>query len=126
MAGTGEGSGVQGPVHLCFVNLSKAYNSVNGIVMLAVLGSYGVPQQLVEIIQDLYTGTQCQVRTEDGESQAFEAKTGVRQDCVLSPLLFNCFMDRVVKDMAETLGGGLHVEYIHHQWWVVPILLRQD
>ena len=65
----------------------------------------------MEIIQDHYTGTQCQVRTEDGDSQVFEVKTGVRQGCVLSPLLFSCFMDRVVKDMAETLGGGLHVEY---------------
>ena len=72
------------PVHLCFVDLSKAYDSVNRTAMLAVLRSYGVPQQLVEIIQDLYTGTQCQVRTEDGESQVFEVKTGVRQGCLLS------------------------------------------
>ena len=99
------------PIHLCFVDLSKAYDSVNRTAMLAVLRSYGVPQQLVEIIQDLYTGTQRQVKTEDGESQVFEVKTGVRQGCVLSPLLFNCFMDRVIKDMDETLGGGLHVEY---------------
>ena len=65
------------PVHLCFVNLSKAYDSVNRTAMLAVLRLYGVPQQLVEIIQDLYTGPQCQVRTEDDESQVFEVKTGV-------------------------------------------------
>ena len=44
------------PIHLCFVDLSKAYDSVNRTAMLAVLRSYGVPQQLVEIIQDVYTG----------------------------------------------------------------------
>ena len=38
-------------------------------------------------------------------------KTGIRQGCVPSPLLFNCFIDRIVKEMAETLGGGLQVEY---------------
>ena len=38
-------------------------------------------------------------------------KTGVRQGCILSPLLFNCFLDRIVKDVLSLLGGGFHVEY---------------
>ena len=38
-------------------------------------------------------------------------KTGVRQGCILSPLLFNCFMDRIVREAMEMTGGGLHVEY---------------
>ena len=79
------------PLHLCFVDLTKAYDSVNRAAMLAVFRSYGVPQQLVEIIQDLYAGTQCRVRTADGVSQVFEVKTGVRQGCVLSPLTFQLF-----------------------------------
>ena len=88
-----------------------AYDSVDRAAMVAIMKSHGVPQQLVKIIEDLYTGTWCHVRTADGTSQDFEVKTGVRQGCVLSPILFNCFMDRFLKEMAETLGGGLQVEY---------------
>ena len=29
----------------------------------------------------------------------------------MSPLLFNCFMDRIVREAIEMTGGGLHVEY---------------
>ena len=79
--------------------------------MVAILRSYGVPHQLVEIIEDLYAGTWSHVRTTEGTSQDFEVKTGVRQGCVLSPLLFNCAMDRILKEVAGTLGGGLQVEY---------------
>ena len=75
--------------------------------MVAILRSYGVPHQLVEIIEDLYAGTWCHVRTTEGTSQDF----GVRQGCVLSPLLFNCFMDRILKEVPGTFGGGLQVEY---------------
>ena len=41
----------------------------------------------------------------------FEVKTRVRQGCALSPLMFNCFMDRIVREAMEMTGGGLHVEY---------------
>ena len=51
------------------------------------------------------------MRTAEGTSEDFEVKTGVRQGCVLSPLLFNCFMDRIVREAMEMTGGGLHVEY---------------
>ena len=40
-----------------------------------------------------------------------EVKTGVRQGCAPSPLMFNCFMDRILREAIEMTGGGLHVEY---------------
>ena len=99
------------PVLMCFVDLTKAYDSVDRSALVAVLRSYGVPHQLVDIIQGLYCGTWCRVRTADGMSEAFEVQSGVRQGCVLSPLLFNCFMDRILREVTEALGGGLHIEY---------------
>ena len=79
----------QTPVHLCFVNLTKAYDSVDCIALVAVLRSYGVLHQLVEIIQELHTDTRCHVRTTDGVSEDFQVKSGVWQGSVLSPLLFS-------------------------------------
>ena len=101
----------QGTVHLGFVDLTKAYDSVDRSALITILKQYRVPQQLIDIIKELYTGTWCCVRTEEGTSEDFEVKTGVRQGCVLSPLLFNCFMDRIVREAMEMTGGGLHVEY---------------
>ena len=89
------------PVHLSFVDLTKAYDSVDRTALVAVLRSYGVPHQLVNIIQELHTDTRCHVRTRDGVSEDFQVRSGVRQGCVLSPLLFNCFMDRIVREATE-------------------------
>ena len=101
----------QGTVHLGFVDLTKAYDSVDRSALITILKQYQVPQQLIDIIKELYTGTWCCVRTAEGKSEDFEVKTGVRQGCVLSPLLFNCFMDRIVREAMEMTRGGLHVEY---------------
>ena len=98
-------------VYLCFVDLIKAYDSVNRAAMIAVLRSYGVPNQLVNLVGELYTGTKCCVRTMEGTSEAFEVTTGVRQGCILSPRLFNCFLDQIMKEVAPVLRGGLHAEY---------------
>ena len=45
----------QTPVYLCFVDLSKAYDSVDCTALVAILRSYWVPQQLEEILQELST-----------------------------------------------------------------------
>ena len=45
------------PVFLCFVDLTKAYDSVNRQAMVAILREYGVPHQLVEIIEELHSET---------------------------------------------------------------------
>ena len=79
--------------------------------LVAILRLYGVPLQLVDIIKEFYTGTRCHVRTTDGVSEDFQVKTGVRQDCVLSLLLFNCVLDRTLREATEMLGGGLNIEY---------------
>ena len=95
----------QGTVHLGFADLTKAYDSVDRSALITILKQYQVPQQLIDI-KELYTGTWCCVRTAEGTSEDFEVKTGVRQGCVLSPLLLNCFMDRIVREAMEITRGG--------------------
>ena len=90
-------------MYLCFVDLIKAYDSVDCAALLAVLRSFAVPNQLVNLVGELYSGTKCRVRTTEGTSEAFEVKTGLRQGCILSLLLFNCFLDCIVKDVLSVL-----------------------
>ena len=45
------------------------------------------------------------VRANGSVSPSFEVKSGARQGCVLSPLLVNCFMDKVLKEAMARLGG---------------------
>ena len=57
------------------MDLIKAYDSVDRAALIAVLRSYGVPNQLVNLVGELYTETKCCARTTEGTSEAFEVKT---------------------------------------------------
>ena len=99
------------PICMSSVDLSTAYDSVDRQALIAILKEYGVPQVLIDLIQELYSGTWCQVRADGSVSPRSEVKSGVRQGCVLSPLLFNCFMDKILREATAMLGGGLHIDY---------------
>jgi len=71
-----------------------------------VLRIYGADDKLVDLlVVDWNTGTQAAVRMAGQLSGWFGVGSGVRQGCVIAPLLFNAYMDSVVKQALATMWG---------------------
>jgi hypothetical protein len=102
------------PLHMAFVDLRKAYDSVPRDALWRVLRVYGVHQKLVELLEDLHTGTQAAVRMGGGLSEWFDVQSGVRQGCVIAPLLFNIYIDFVVKQALALMPEGCGVKLAYH------------
>ena len=61
-----------------------------------MLARFGVPDKMLTVIRQFHEGMRVRVRTDDGEhSEWFDVTQGLRQGCVLSPLLFNIFFAAV-------------------------------
>jgi hypothetical protein len=85
------------PLYAAFVDYRKAFDSVNRDAIWKLLTSRGVPAHIVALVQDMYDGCSGEVLVQGYKSRKFEMRTGVRQGCALSPLLFNLFMDHIVR-----------------------------
>ena len=82
---------------MCFVDLQKAYDTVDRTLLWQALTRIGVPPQMIAVIRQSHDGMGACVRPDDGIcSDWFEVKQGLRQGCVLSPLLFNIFFAAVL------------------------------
>ena len=66
-----------------YVDLCKAFHSVDWDSLWKILGLRGVPPKLIDMISELYSGTESAVRCGGTISDLFPVVTGVRQECVL-------------------------------------------
>ena len=85
------------PLYVCFIDPTKAYDSVYRTLLWTVLARFGVPQNMVSVIRQFHDSMRACVRLDDRAcSRWFAVQQGLRQGCVLAPLLFNIFFAAVI------------------------------
>ena len=99
---------------MCFVDLQKAYDSVDRELLWKVLARAGVPSVMIDVIRQFHDGMRASVRMDDGElSEWFEVTQGLRQGCVLSTLLFNIFFAVVIEVVLQRFSEDYTIlEYL--------------
>ena len=93
------------PLYINFVDFRKAFDMVDSVKLWRVLLHYGIPEKIVNIMQSLYDNTKCQVIHNSSLSLSFEVVTGVRQGCMLSPVIFKLVIDWIMKTSMDPPKG---------------------
>ncbi len=65
---------------------------------------YGVGERLLEGIKSFYENASAFVLVDRECSESFNVEVGLRQGCVMSPWLFNIYMDGCIREMKDGLG----------------------
>ena len=97
----------QSTLYLNFIDFRQAFDSVDRDTIWQLLRHYGIPQTLITLIQELYEGATCQVIHNGKLTEEFEVKTGVRQGCMLSPMIFLLVVDWVMRQATKTGKTGI-------------------
>ena len=97
-------------VFWAFMNLEKAYDTIDRHGLWQMLRVYGVGAKLLKAVQSFYIDSRVCVWVGNDVSEWFPVNVGLRQGCVMSPWLFNVFMNGVDREMnVRVLGKGLEL-----------------
>jgi len=94
-------------VSLAFCDIAKAYDSVNRELLYLKLDSLGFGGKVKQIIQSMYYNDNVRVRLCGGLSNPLWFTRGVKQGCVLSPLLFSLYVSGLGK-VLHSMKEGVH------------------
>ena len=92
------------PLHVAYVDIKGAFDSVDRSQLWKVLRSRGLPECFLELLASCHSDTSAFVRVESELSESFHTSSGVRQGCVLAPSLFCSAMDWILHHCHPDLG----------------------
>ena len=92
-----------------FVDFSKAFDCVNRQKLWKKLINQGLSTKFVNALCALYKNVQSSVRVNGQLSEWFEVSCGLKQGCLLSPVLFAIFLDDLIKDI-KSLNTGVNID----------------
>ena len=82
----------------CFIDYAKSFDCVDHNKLWKILQEMGIPDHLTCFLRNLYVGQEATVRTVHGTTDWFQLGKGVRQGCILSPCLFNLYVEYIMQN----------------------------
>ena len=92
-------------VHLCYVDISKAYDSVHRGLLWSKLSSLGFSGEFLSCLKALYTGDSVDSVISGISTCPVYLGRGLRQGCSLSPLLFALYIADIGLDLSSSTEG---------------------
>ena len=90
-----------------FIDFKRAFDRVWHAVLWATMKKYNISTNLFQDIKNLYNKATSAVLFSIGDW--FRITVGVRQGCLLSPTLFNIFLERIMTDALEDHEGTVSI-----------------
>ena len=83
-------------LYCCYIDFEKAFDSVWQEGVWKALRFFGFSSKIIKLLQSLYLKSESAVRVNGDLTDWFSTTVGVRQGCVISPLLFNLLLELVM------------------------------
>ena len=106
-----------------FIDFKKAFDRVWHEAIWATMTKYNMGQKLIQTIRQLYAKASSAVLVQGTVGDWFRTSVGVRQGCLLSPTLFNIFLERIMTEALEDHAGTVSIggQTITNLWFTDDI-----
>ena len=92
-----------------FIDFKKAYGSINRNLLWSKLEDMGLAGNILNVIKVIYKDVRYCIRLNGLHTDWFNVGTGLKQGCLLSPILFNLFINNLIQ-MIKSLNVGNDID----------------
>ena len=87
----------------------KAFNSIQRDKLWQVLKSVGVKGKLFSVVKDMYRFVKACVRVNDEYTDYFNCPVGLKEECLLSPMIFSIFITDLAEHVQNSSSRGIQL-----------------
>jgi exonuclease III len=92
------------PLYLIFLDLTKAYDTLDRDRTLEILKGYGIGPNVIRLLQTFWNNLQVVARQSGYHSSPFRVSRGVTQGDIISPMIFNIVVDAIIRYWYQCLS----------------------
>ena len=97
-------------IYFCFIDYTRAFDCVDHHKLWKILKEMGILDHLTCLLRNLYAGQEATVRTGHGTTDWFQIGEGVRQGHIVSPCLFNLYVEYIMRNAGlEEAQAGIKI-----------------
>jgi hypothetical protein len=112
---------------MTFLEFKKAFDTVWRKGLFKALKSIGIEGNILNIIMNMYTNVKSKVLFQGVETDFFSVDEGVKQGCVLSPIIFCIYINELAKMIKnKNLGVSIFGKQIGCLFWADDVVLIGD
>ena len=98
-------------LYTSFVDLTKAFDTVSRDGLWKILAKYGCWEKFISIVREFNDGMRARVQDNGDILEAFAVTNGVKQGCVLAPMVFCLMFLVMLQDAFHHSEDGICIIY---------------
>lgn len=98
---------VNSNVFACLIDYKKAFDRVKHEMMVEIMKQIGTDARTINIITNLYWNQTAVLKIDGEHTEDIQIQRGVRQGCILSPILFNLYSEFIFREALENIDEGI-------------------
>ena len=111
-------------LYAAFIDFRKAFDTVHREQLWDILNKIGVSTKMLKMLKAMYSSVKAMVKHGFEKSSEINCPRGVRQGCLLSPLLFSLLVAEIAYQVAE--GGRAGYQLVPGAQEIFALLFADD
>ena len=112
------------PVYVCFLDASKAFDCVNHWKLFNVMIERKCPAFIIRLLMFWYRNQKLCIKWDSVLSEKFSVTNGIKQGGILSPKLFNIYVNTLSVSLNEKyIGCCLNGKVVNHLYYADDLVL---